>query len=247
MPDVPSGPSLDSTPPYANKKKEVPAETNTRAAIEERCFRCGPHRAVIKKTIGAIQFTPCGGGVEYLHRSPASRRRQRKGKFRIWDSKIWSRFPRDSDPRMTALARTSSNCKRQTRTMARERAPRQQTCKWLTVIKIWSYAPGGCCIPRQTGRLTVGRNIRLSQTQTSSVELYTGGCDKRTWMWWTEESPLLKLLIGNGWWRHCKLEKTWRVFICKVWKSEMTLWLLVFPSRVYKWSIIPFYNPNPRL
>jgi hypothetical protein len=61
--------------------------------------------------------TPCGGGFEYLHRSPASRRRRRKGNpvpggitvppcywgdintgtwpsrfgdSRIWDSKIWS-------------------------------------------------------------------------------------------------------------------------------------------------------------
>jgi hypothetical protein len=51
------------------------------------------------------------GGVEYLHRSPASRRRRQKGKSQIWDSKIWSRVPRDSDPRMNALARTSRNCK----------------------------------------------------------------------------------------------------------------------------------------
>jgi hypothetical protein len=43
---------------------------------------------------------PCGGGVEYLHRSPASRR--------------------DSDMRMTALARISSNCKRQTHHLVRE-------------------------------------------------------------------------------------------------------------------------------
>jgi hypothetical protein len=31
----------------------------------------------------------------------------------------------------------------------------------LTVIKVWSWAPDGCFIPRQTGRLTVGRNIRF--------------------------------------------------------------------------------------
>jgi hypothetical protein len=35
------------------------------------------------------QSSPCGGGIEYLHRDPASRRRQRKGKSQIWDSKIW--------------------------------------------------------------------------------------------------------------------------------------------------------------
>jgi hypothetical protein len=42
----------------------------------------------------------CGGGVEYLHRNPASGRRRQKRKSRIWDSKIWSRVPRESDPRM---------------------------------------------------------------------------------------------------------------------------------------------------
>jgi hypothetical protein len=29
------------------------------------------------------EFNPCGGGVEYLHRDPASRRRRRKGKSQI--------------------------------------------------------------------------------------------------------------------------------------------------------------------
>jgi hypothetical protein len=42
-----------------------------------------------------------------------------------------------------------------------ERAPHinKPTTVWL--IKIWSQAPDGCFIPRQTGRLAVGRNIRL--------------------------------------------------------------------------------------
>jgi hypothetical protein len=86
----------------------------------------------------SVQLIPCGGEVEYLHRSPASRRRRRKRKSRIWDSKIWSRVPKDSDPRMTALARTSSNCKRQTRPLVRDSATHQQTRNFLTVIKIWS-------------------------------------------------------------------------------------------------------------
>jgi hypothetical protein len=38
----------------------------------------------------------------------------------------------------TALARISSNCKRQTRPLVRESAPHQQTSNCLTVIKIWS-------------------------------------------------------------------------------------------------------------
>jgi hypothetical protein len=83
-------------------------------------------------------FFPSGGGVEYLHRIPASRRRRRKAKSRIWESKIWSRVQRDSDPRITALAKASSNCPRQTHPLDRETAPHQQTRSGLTVIKIWS-------------------------------------------------------------------------------------------------------------
>jgi hypothetical protein len=81
---------------------------------------------------------PCGGGVEYLHRNPASRRRRRKGKSRIWDSKLWSRVPRESDPKVIALARTRCTCKRQTRPLVRESVPHQQTRNCLTAIKIWS-------------------------------------------------------------------------------------------------------------
>jgi hypothetical protein len=54
---------------------------------------------------------------------PVSRRRRRKGESQIWDSKIWSRVPRDSDPRNITLARTSSIYKRQTRSLVREGAP----------------------------------------------------------------------------------------------------------------------------
>jgi hypothetical protein len=83
-----------------------------------------------------LWFERCGGGVEYYHRSSASRKRRRKGKSRIWDSKIWSRVPRDSDPRMTALVRTSSNCKREIRPLVSESAPYQQPATiWL--INIW--------------------------------------------------------------------------------------------------------------
>jgi hypothetical protein len=82
----------------------------------------------------------------------------RLGESRIWESKIWSWVPRDSDPRMTALARTSSNCTRKTRHLVREGAPHKQTRNCLTVIKVWSWGPDGCLTPRQNGQLTVGRN-----------------------------------------------------------------------------------------
>jgi hypothetical protein len=31
----------------------------------------------------------------------------------------------------------------------------------LTVVEVWSCAPDGCFVPGRTGRLTVGRNMRL--------------------------------------------------------------------------------------
>jgi hypothetical protein len=71
-------------------------------------FYEGPCRRFIGNSEGRLQSNPCGGGIEYLHRNPASRRRRRKGKSKIWDSKIWSRVARNSDPRKTALAKASS-------------------------------------------------------------------------------------------------------------------------------------------
>jgi hypothetical protein len=53
--------------------------------------------------------------------------RRRKAKSQVWESKIWLRFPRDSDPRKTRLARTSSIYKRQTRPLVREGAPQNKT------------------------------------------------------------------------------------------------------------------------
>jgi hypothetical protein len=50
------------------------------------------HEKMLKKSPSVRK--PGGGGVEYLHRDPASRRSDEKGS-QIWDSKIWSRVPRD--------------------------------------------------------------------------------------------------------------------------------------------------------
>jgi hypothetical protein len=86
---------------------------------------------------------PCGGGVEYLHRDPASRKRRRKGKYQIWDRKIWSWVLRDSDPRKTTLPRASSIYKRQTRPLVREGAPQKQDRNCQREIIIWTWAPDG--------------------------------------------------------------------------------------------------------
>jgi hypothetical protein len=87
--------------------------------------------------------TPCGGGIEYLHRDHARRTSRRKGKSRIWESNIWSRVPRDSDPRNTALAKASSINKRQPRPLVREGASQKQDRNCQRVINIWSWAPDG--------------------------------------------------------------------------------------------------------
>jgi hypothetical protein len=69
---------------------------------------------------------------------------------------------------MTALASTNSSCLGQNRPLVREGVPHQQIRDGLTVIKIWSWAPDGSLTPRQTGRLTVGSNITLTSTLSSS-------------------------------------------------------------------------------
>jgi hypothetical protein len=116
--------------------KHVPAVTNMRATIDGWWFRCGPRRGVILKTIKLTSSSPCGGGVEYLHRDHASHRRRRNEKSQLWDSKILSWVPRDSGLRKTALERANSIYKRQTRTLVREGAPQKQDCNCQTVINI---------------------------------------------------------------------------------------------------------------
>jgi hypothetical protein len=80
-------------------------------------------------------LNPCGGAVEHLHRDPASCRRRRKGKSKIGDNKIWSRVPRDAEPRKTALARASSIYKIETRPLVRGDAPQKQDRNSQTVNK----------------------------------------------------------------------------------------------------------------
>jgi hypothetical protein len=73
----------------------------------------------------------------------------RKGKSQIWVSKIWSRVPRDSDPRKTTLARASSMYKRQTLPLVREGAPQKQDRNCQMVINIWT----------ETYWLTISRSV----------------------------------------------------------------------------------------
>jgi hypothetical protein len=72
------------------------------------------------------------------------------GETRVCDSKIWSWDPQDSGPKMIALVKASSNCKRHTRPFVRECAPHQQPRNCLTVMKIWSWVPDGSLTPGVT-------------------------------------------------------------------------------------------------
>jgi hypothetical protein len=92
---------------------------------------------------GDTPVHPSGRGVQYLHRDPESRRRRRKRKSQIWQSKIWSWVPRDLYPRKTTLARVSSIYKRQKRPLWWEGAPEKQDLKCQRVINIWSWALDG--------------------------------------------------------------------------------------------------------
>jgi hypothetical protein len=95
----------------------VPAGANMSATIGELCFLCGLCRDVVNKN-------PCGGEFEYLHRDPASRRRQWKGKSQIWDSIRWSRVSNDSDSRKTMLAKPAASTKDRPG-LSSERAPQK--------------------------------------------------------------------------------------------------------------------------
>jgi hypothetical protein len=59
-------------------------------------------------------------GTQYLEVINTGTWPSRLGESRIWGSKMWSRVPRHSDLRMTALTRTSSSCKWQTHPLVRE-------------------------------------------------------------------------------------------------------------------------------
>jgi hypothetical protein len=111
------------------------------------CSLLGMTGCLCRRSAQTIFSILCGGGVEYLHCRPASCRRQQKGnpmpgditgppcswgdintgtwpsrlgESQIWDSKMWSWVPWDSNLRMTVLARASSNCKGQIHPLIRE-------------------------------------------------------------------------------------------------------------------------------
>jgi hypothetical protein len=63
---------------------------------------------------------------------------------------------------MTALAKTNSNCKRQTRPLVIESTPHQQTRNLSHSNKNLVLGPKWSLTPRQTALLDIGRNIILT-------------------------------------------------------------------------------------
>jgi hypothetical protein len=95
------------------------------------------------------------------------------GSLKSKDNKLCSWVPWDSDLRKAALAMPGKNSKLQTQLFIREGTPHQQTrnCKREREKnkKNWSLVPGGCLIPRRTGRQTVGHNVILTLTLTVTL------------------------------------------------------------------------------
>jgi hypothetical protein len=56
---------------------------NTRGTVGTGVSYGGPCQGVTSGTKLKLNSYPCGDGVEFLHRDPASRRRRRKGKSQI--------------------------------------------------------------------------------------------------------------------------------------------------------------------
>jgi hypothetical protein len=124
-----------------------------------------------------IMSTPRGGGLEYLHRSPASRKATERETNLIWEIYIWCRAMCDLDPRVTSLAKPRSTCTSNllTRSLVREGAPylRMQMSEdsfLRSEIKLLSRVPDGGLIPGQTVRLAVGRKIGLTLTWTWVIQ-----------------------------------------------------------------------------
>jgi hypothetical protein len=134
---------------------------NTHATIEELLFLCDgevntPLYVKREELLGNGVF--CGSRPEAIKEDLRQRRihphveiesntstvalrvvgGDEKGNFKSETVKIWSQILRDSDPRETALARTRSIYKRQTRPLVREGAPQKQDRNCQTLIDISS-------------------------------------------------------------------------------------------------------------
>jgi hypothetical protein len=137
--------------------------------------------------------TPCGGGSEYLHRSPCESLEATKkepstrgynwatlflgdintgtwpsrlgeSQLRRWNMAVSSVGLRhESD--CSGKAQKQFNSKLQTRALVREGVSHIKKSSIVRQIKeIWSWTPDGRLTPGRTGRLTVGRKLTSTST-----------------------------------------------------------------------------------
>jgi hypothetical protein len=105
-----------------NNRRAVFPVVHTALVVTQRCGKHISEALTQHATMDEEVFSVGDAPKLYNEdlRQPASRKRRQKGKSLIWDSKIWSRVPRDSDPKMTRLAKASTNCKWQTHPVVRK-------------------------------------------------------------------------------------------------------------------------------
>jgi hypothetical protein len=82
---------------------------------------------------------------------------------------MWLWVPRDSELRMTALERTSSNCKRQTHPLLRGCYIRIITASVQLEKNCWSWVSRGLALGRTYWRYTASRKVTLTLTLTLTL------------------------------------------------------------------------------
>jgi hypothetical protein len=78
-----------------------------------------------------------------------------------------------------------------------------------------------------------------------TVEVCKGGCEDRTRAREDKESPLLEAVARERLMKTQQAGKRLSGCCGNLCRLAIALYLPVFPSRVYKWSINPFTNPYP--
>jgi hypothetical protein len=124
---------------------------------------------------------------------------------RIWSVRLGSlkseTINYGHDPRITALAKASSNCKQQTCPLIREGTQHQQTHNYLTVTKIWSLAPNVGLTPWQIGQLTASCSITLNWVNHHQEELQESHQPVKTWVQKLRYLYCWEPFPGNNQWR----------------------------------------------
>jgi hypothetical protein len=155
------------------------------------------------------------------------------------------------------------SCKRQIRPLLRERAPHQQNHKWITVIKLLSWVPGGggCLTPSLTIRLAVGRNVTFTlarnsidsrltleslEAAVSRIEVEFGGRQSETARRW-DSRPWRR----RGRWRSpycCKPLRSNAELVVRLWSVVLAVRAqgITLVRRVTRWRLAERWDSRQR-